>query len=84
MRNKLNLKDSREKKELKRQEPRRRDSELIEKPESQLTKLRLRLNTRKELRLLNMLVFKLNKEWNRSVSRSKLELKQNKLREKLN
>lgn len=63
---------------------RRRDSEPTERRESLLIKLRSKPRTRRGLRLLSMLVFRLNKEWNKSVLRFRLESKQNKLNEKRN
>jgi hypothetical protein len=78
----LNLRDSRGKRGSRKQDLRRRDSEPIERRESLLIRLRSKPRTRRGLRLLSMLVFRLNKEWNKSVLRFRLESKQNKLNEK--
>ena len=84
MKSKLNLRDSRGKRGSRKQDLRRRSSEPRERQESLLIRLRSKPRTKRGLRLLSMLVFRLNKEWNRSVSRFRLESKRNKLSEKRN
>lgn len=80
----MNLRDSRGKRGSRKHELRRRDSEPRERREFLLIRLRSKPRTRRGLRLLSMLVFRLNKEWNKSVLRFRLESKQNKLNEKQN
>ena len=80
----MNSRDSKGKRGSRKQDLRRKDSEPTERPGSRLTRPRSRLSTRSGPRLPSLLVFRLNREWNRSVSRFRLGSKRNKPREKLN
>ena len=83
MKNKLSLKDLRGKRELRKQDLKRREFVLREKQRLPPTMLRSRPKDKEELLRPRLPVLSMNKEWKKRELKSKRELLLSKLREKL-